>query len=489
MSGHVLCVPNISEGRDLALIAAVARAASAVPGVQVLSVEPDADHNRTVITFAAPVGVAVEAALRLAREAVKRIDLTAHSGGHPRIGAVDVIPFVPTPGANVDVCVRLANSLGERLARELELPVFLYDLAARLPAREDLANVRRGQFERLREGMEVPDFGPREVHPSAGAVAVGARHPIVNFNIDLETTDMKTAESIAKRIRASNGGFPGLRAKAVARPSLGRVQVSTVIRDSRVTSVPMVYAEVYDLAGEKGVGVAGTEFIGLVPKDALEGYSLQDVKMRHFIPEAQTMDAQLEKVEQTARWQGAARTLVEATATTEMPGGGSVAAASGALAAGLGLMALRVTLQGKKTPEEDKVKLRGFVDALDACRRELEACMAEDAAAFEHFMSAYQLPKDVERRTEKVQAALKRACEAPMNTARYCLKTLRTAADAGPVCSKFVASDMACARHLARASIHCALENVKINLGLIKDAVYVQDAEREMKDILKGICD
>ncbi|MDE2314641.1 MAG: glutamate formimidoyltransferase, partial [Elusimicrobia bacterium] len=213
MTALVECVPNFSEGRDKAKVEAVVAAAKSVPGVTILDVETDADHNRCVLSFVAPPQAAAEACFAVARKSCELIDLNVHKGEHPRMGAVDVIPFIPVRGVSVEDCVKLAEALARRIGEELQIPAYLYDLAARMPERKDLASVRKGQFEGLRDLIgkdpsRAPDFGPNRIHPTAGAVAVGARRQIVNFNLNLDTADMAAGKDIAKRLRASGGGLP-----------------------------------------------------------------------------------------------------------------------------------------------------------------------------------------------------------------------------------------------------------------------------------------
>ncbi|MEK7745912.1 MAG: glutamate formimidoyltransferase, partial [Elusimicrobiota bacterium] len=247
----VECVPNFSEGRDKAKVEAIAAAVRSAAGVRVLDVETDPDHNRCVLSFVAPVEAAVEAAFRGAKRAVELIDLNLHKGEHPRMGAVDVIPFIPVAGTTIADCSALAAELGARIGSELGVPVYLYDRAARRPERADLAKVRKGQFEGLREELgknpdRDPDFGPRRIHPTAGAVAVGAREQIINFNLNLKGVSMEAAKGIAKKVRTSGGGLPSLRAKEIAlaapaengpRAAQGLAQISTVLTDYRVTSL------------------------------------------------------------------------------------------------------------------------------------------------------------------------------------------------------------------------------------------------------------
>ncbi|HEX4601745.1 MAG TPA: glutamate formimidoyltransferase, partial [Gemmatimonadales bacterium] len=270
----VECVPNFSEGRDSATLAALERAITAVSGTTLLDVQADPAHHRSVFTFVAPPQAALEAAFQAMRVATERIDLTRHRGEHPRMGATDVVPFVPVRDVTMDACVALARRFGERAAAELQVPIYLYARAATRPERERLPDVRRGEFEGLRERIGTdaaadPDFGPRRIHPTAGATAVGARPYLVAFNIYLDTPDVAVAKDIAKRIRTSSGGLPAVQASGF--DVGGRAQVSMNLLDLDTTSPAIVYAAVAAHAQARGVGIAKSEVVGLLPERALIG--------------------------------------------------------------------------------------------------------------------------------------------------------------------------------------------------------------------------
>lgn len=270
----VECVPNFSEGRDESVVDAIADAIASVDGVTLLDVEMDADHHRSVITFVGNRDAVVEAALRGARVAVDRIDLTKHKGEHPRMGALDVCPFVPIRGVTMEDCVAAARQAGQRIAEELGVPVYLYEEAATRPERRALPNVRRGEFEGLREEIETnperkPDFGPARIHPTAGATAVGARPPLIAFNVNLATSDVGIAKRIARAVRESSGGLKYVRAKGFDLADRGIVQVSMNMTNFKGTplfrAVELIRAE----AERYGVSIVGTEIVGLVPLEAL----------------------------------------------------------------------------------------------------------------------------------------------------------------------------------------------------------------------------
>jgi glutamate formiminotransferase len=267
------CIPNISEGRRPEVIDEMAACVSATPGVRLLHRTADVSHHRSVLTFVGDAAGLKTAVLALFEVAVRRIDLRTHEGVHPRIGAIDVVPFVPIAGVTMKDCVDLAREVGAAVAQRFELPVFLYEEAARSDGRRRLEDIRRGQFEglgaKLREAAWQPDYGPREPHPSAGATAIGARVPLIAYNINLATDRLDVAKAIAKTIRESSGGLPRVKAMGVPLPELGIVQVSMNLTDYRVTPVHVVFDRVKSEAARHGVRVRESEIIGLIPEAAL----------------------------------------------------------------------------------------------------------------------------------------------------------------------------------------------------------------------------
>ncbi len=285
----VECVPNFSEGRDRRLVEALASRIAAVAGARVLDVAMDADHNRSVITFAAPPGAVVNAALAAAQLAIERIDLTCHKGVHPRIGALDVLPFVPLEGITLGDCAALAWEAGRRLWEELGVPVYFYEAAARLPGRRRLENVRRGQFEGLRltapaDPDSRPDVGGPELHPSAGATAVGARKILIAWNINLDTNDVQTARAIARAVRASNGGLRCVKALGLPLRSRGLAQVSMNLTDFETTPMQVVFEAVRREAEARGARILSSEIIGLLPRKALELAAAHFLQFENFLP-------------------------------------------------------------------------------------------------------------------------------------------------------------------------------------------------------------
>ncbi len=270
-------MPNFSEGRNLACVAALESTIAAVPGVIVLDRTSDTDHNRSVITFAGPPAPVLDAAVRVAAKAAGSIDLTRHEGVHPRLGALDVLPFVPLRGASLEDCAELAHRTGDRIWSELHIPVYFYEAAARRPECCKLEDVRRGTC--------PPDLGGPALHPTAGAVIIGARKVLIAFNINLATSDLEIAKDIARSIRASSGGLPGVKALGLRLASRGLVQVSMNLTDFEQTSVHTVFDLVKLLAETRGVKIAESELIGLLPRQAVDAAFAHFIKLPAFDPD------------------------------------------------------------------------------------------------------------------------------------------------------------------------------------------------------------
>jgi glutamate formiminotransferase len=267
------CVPNFSEGRRPEVVQEIARAIISVPGIKMLDQSSDASHNRSVFTFAGEPAAVKEAALRAARRAAELIDMEQHRGEHPRIGATDVIPLVPISGVSMDECVALARELGREIGEKLGIPVYLYEEAALAAERKNLAAVRRGEYEGLKEAIRQPDrrpdFGPPRLHPTAGATAVGARPPLIAFNINLNCSDVKVARRIARSIRGSSGGYPSIKALGVLIEETGAAQVTINVCDYRLVSLARIFETVKSEAARYGVAISSSEIVGVLPMEAL----------------------------------------------------------------------------------------------------------------------------------------------------------------------------------------------------------------------------
>ena len=290
----VECIPNFSEARRPQVVEAILAAITGVAEISLLDHSSDNDHNRSVITYAGPPAAVEEAAFRAIRRAAGLINLDQHSGSHPRIGATDVVPFVPISGISMEECVQMARRLGERVGRELKIPVYLYEEAAMRPERKNLENIRRGQYEGLKAEIETnperqPDFGPSQLGP-AGATVIGARHPLIAYNVYLDSEDVSIAKAIAKKIRQSSGGLPSV--KALGMLVEGRAQVSMNLTNFRQTSVRQVVEAIRAEAKELGTGIHHCELIGLIPREALIEAAVEYLQLYGFQP-GQILERQL----------------------------------------------------------------------------------------------------------------------------------------------------------------------------------------------------
>lgn len=478
----VECVPNFSEGRDRGTLDALRAALTSVPAVKLLDVQADASHHRSVFTFVAPPDAAVEAAFRAAQVARDRIDLSRHRGEHPRMGATDVVPFVPVRDVTMDDCVTLAKRLGERVGRELEIPVFLYARAAARRERERLPDVRKGEFEGLREriGMDPaadPDFGPKRIHATAGATAVGARPFLVAYNIYLDTTDVGIAKEIAKKIRTSGGGLPAVQASGFE--VNGRAQVSMNLLDIDVTPPATVFAVVEAEARARAVGILTSEVVGLVPERAIVGAGAAYLKL----PDA--ADHLLEAKIRAAEGPSLDGWIEALASAAPVPGGGSAAALAGALAAGLVAMVARLTI-GRKTYAAVEGRAREILIEADALRAELRRLVDEDAAAYTAVSAAYKTPKDDPARASRIDQALLGAARTPLATALAAARLVALGRAIGEIGNKKAVSDAKVAEGLARAALAGAVENVTINVAALTDPALGTDLLEEAERLGRG---
>ncbi len=455
------CVPNFSEGRDAAKVDALIEAVRSVAGVTFLDRELDADHNRSVLTFAGPPEAVTEAALRAVGKAVELIDLNHHSGVHPRIGAADVVPFVPIEDVTIEDCVRIATRVGEEIWKRYQVPVYFYEAAARKPDRVNLENIRRGQFEGLRDEIatnpeRAPDVGEPRVHPTAGATVVGARKFLIAYNINLGTPDVDIAKRIARSIRYSSGGFRYVKAMGVLLTSRNLAQVSMNLTDFEQTPIHRVFEAVRTEAERYGVPVVGSEIVGLIPKKALEMAAEYFLRAESFRP-----SIILENRLAEAAPSGLNEFLDVLAAPSATPGGGSASAAAGAMAAALGAM---VAALAKREGGE-----------FEADRKFLSEAVERDCQAFNRVMAAYRIPKA--ERAPHVEEALHLAATVPMEVAeRTHALDQRLAALQREAPARF-SSDLETARALTQAAMAGALANVRINLESITDEGFHQAIE------------
>lgn len=482
------CVPNFSEGRNPAVVQALIAAVTSVPDVWLLHQTMDADHHRSVLTFAGLPDAVGEAALRVITAATKLIDIRRHEGVHPRIGATDVVPFVPIQDISMDECVRLARAVGQEVGTRLGIPVFLYEQAASNPAHRQLGSIRLGGLKGLASRMErdpawLPDFGPAHLHETAGATVIGARQPLIAFNANLKTNDLSVAKAIARSIRQSNGGLPCLKAIGVGLANRGIVQVAMNLTDYRVTPIHKAFQAVTTEAAKHGVEVAGSELIGLAPQAALDQAAVASLQFERFDP-AQILERSIAAAMSGKKEPDPTLSdFLNAVAAAEpTPAGGSVAALVGALAASLGVMGARLN---SRTDEE-----RG----LTQLKNRLRQLVQEDADAYGKLSEAYKIPKHDPDRQTSITVALHRATEIPLDIAEQACEAGRLLHAICKSAKPLVLSDLTVGLHMAitasLAGIITAKTNVKyqFNQQLAHDILNrIRDAERSLEE-LKALC-
>ena len=473
MSTLVECVPNFSEGRDRAKVDSIIEAMK-LPGVYLLDREMDADHNRCVITLVGDRESIAEAAIRGVGRAAELIDLTRHQGAHPRIGAADVIPFVPIEGLAIEDCVSIARRVGEEIWKRYQIPVYLYEAAATTPERQNLENIRRGQFEGLREEIATnparrPDFGEPRIHPTAGATVVGARKFLIAYNIYLNTPDVEIAKQVAKAVRFSNGGLRYV--KAAGFPVRGLAQVSMNLTDFEQTPIARVFEFVRREAARYGVAPAFSEIVGLIPKKALEMASEWSLQIENF-DSSLILENRLQAIMGGKMAVGGLRAGVEPfveqlAAPTATPGGGSASAAAGAMAAALASMVTGMS-RGKKNYLQYERELSDALARLSMLREEFKSAIDADAASYDAVMKAYKAKSD-----GAITEALKGATNVPLGVAERAREVARIVETLKPITNPKMASDLTVAAALAQAALTGALANVEINLADLTDAAFV----------------
>ena len=464
------CVPNFSEARRPEVIEAIQAEIAAVDGVHVLDRHMDEDHNRTVITFVgSPTGVE-EAAFRAIAKAAELIDLNQHTGSHPRIGATDVVPFIPISGATMQDCVEIAKRLGKRVADELDIPVYLYEEAASSPDRRNLATHRKGQYETLREAIQTdparaPDFGPKALGP-AGATVIGAREFLIAFNVYLTTNEVAIARKIAKTVRHSSGGLRYV--KALGMLVDGRAQVSMNLTNFRKTPIALVVETIRREAQRYGVAIHHSELVGLIPQDALVDAAVWYTQLDQFEPE-QILERKLYALAAGGEPQPAAdgkAFLADLADGSPTPGGGSAAAYAGAMGAALVAMVARLTL-GKKKYADVQAEMEAVLSEAESLRASLALAVEKDAAAFEKVMAAFRLPRKTEAeiaaRKQAIQETMQHAAEVPLSTAEKAVRVMELALQAAKLGNANAITDAATGASLAQAALTGAGYNVRIN--------------------------
>jgi len=543
----VECVPNFSEGRDEAIIKQITDRIEEVDGVVLLDVDPGKDTNRTVVTFVGtPEGVE-EAAFRAIKKASEIIDMRQHSGAHPRMGATDVCPFVPVAGVTTEDCIEISKTLGKRVGEELKIPVYLYEHSASTPERENLANIRQGEFEGLAKKLEdphwKPDFGPAKIHEKAGALVTGAREFLIAYNIDLNTRDKRKAKEIAltirekgRRMRDENyqpvtndegnlvvipGIFDNVKAIGWYIPEYGQAQISINLTNYKIAPPHLVFDKVREIALEKGLVVTGSELVGLIPLEAMlnagryflekqgSSYAVSDKELVHtaivslglndiskFDPDEKIIEYKIAKhnllVNLTVKG-----FVDELASDSHAPGGGSVAALCGSLAAGLASMVGNLTT-GKynfKTSEErieykeNEARMLTMAWEAQQMKKQLVEAIDKDTEAFNGYMAAMKLTKkteeDKKKRSIAIQKAIKNATLVPLHTMKLCWEVIVLADTAAKYGNQNALSDAGVSAITALTGLKSAYLNVLINLPGIKDEEFKNKIREEAEKILK----
>ena len=535
MTRLVECVPNFSDGRHRAVIDAIARSISGVSGVKLLDVDPGADTNRTVYTFVGPPEAVAEAAYRSAQKAAELIDMSAHRGAHPRIGALDVCPFVPVAEISMQECAELARQVGRRIGSELGIPVYFYEHAASSDERKSLANIRTGEYEGLAQKLAdprwVPDAGPSTFNARSGATVVGAREFLLAYNVNLNTRDRRLANEIALNIREGGrasrdahgdiirdadgasvktpGRLKAVRAIGWYIEQYRQAQVSINLLDFNTTPLHVVFETARDEAEKMGLIVTGSELVGLTPLTPLieaGRYFLRKQGKSAGVPQRELIETAIRSLglDQLAPFDPekkvieyqfkpsaplmsltCTRFVDEVSTESPAPGGGSVAALMGSLGAALATMVANLTV-GKKGYEAVWTQMAAVSESGQSLKDRLARAVDEDTEAFNRVMDATRLPKSTPEqqadRSTAIQAASTHAAEVPLQTARLCLDAMALAEQAAVSGNRNAASDAGVAALAARAGVEGAVLNVLINLGSIADASFragcVAEADR-----------
>ncbi|HEX3068634.1 MAG TPA: glutamate formimidoyltransferase [Thermoanaerobaculia bacterium] len=519
----VECVPNISEGRRADVYEAVAAAAAAVNGVTLLNVDPGADTNRTVITFVGEPEAVIEGAFQLIRKGIELIDMSTHRGAHPRIGAVDVVPFIPVSGVTMDDCVDLARRLGERVGRELHVPVYLYEAACSAPHRRNLADVREGEYEgcarKVTDPRWAPDFGPAAFVPRTGAIVIGARKFLVAYNVNLNTLDKRLATRVAfdvrerGRMKRDDDGNPIVDAKGEPMwepgllksvkavgwviPEFGCAQVSINLTDLDIAPLHVVFDTCEERARERGLRVTGSEIVGLVPRDVLlaagrhylgrmgrpTGVSESALmhaairtlglsELKPFDPKERVIEYRLATPARLASM--TVRDFIdELSSDSPAPGGGSVSALMASMAAGLASM-VAVLSHTRKGFESKQTDLDRIAVRAQSLKDAFLAAVDADTAAFDQLLDAMRMPKSTPEEQSARDAAMTEATvaatEVPLGVLESCAEAIELCMEVGRIGLQASLSDAGVGAQAARAAAAGAYQNVCINLAGLSDA-------------------
>ena len=537
MKKIVECVPNFSEGKDKSVINAISAAVESVDGVKLLDVDPGADFNRTVYTFVGEPDSVIEAAFRAAKVGVALIDMTKHKGEHARMGALDVCPFIPIKDVTDDDCIKLSKKFGERMAKEIGVPVFLYAKSAAKPERVRLPDIRKGEYEALEEKFKdpsfKPDYGKPVFVPKSGATATGCRDILLAYNINLNTNDKSIASKISGKIRTSGvikkdkdgnkiigpdgkperipGRFKGVQAGGMMYDE-NIAQVSMNLLNYREVNLHDVFGAVQEEAGKLGAKATGSEIVGLVPKESLilagkfyskkDGLKISDEEelvglsidklglseLYPFKPEEKVIEYMVEETGPLASMK-VNGFLSELASSSPAPGGGSVAALAGSLGAALSSMVCNLTI-GKEKYADVQDEIKEVLKKSEQLRKKLTKLIDEDTEAFNDVMKAFKMPKETEeqkkKRSEAIQEGYKTAAAVPLETANTCEKILDVAMVVAKKGNQNSITDSAVSALMAQAGVESAILNVKINRGSIKDETFVKKISSELDKLQKN---
>lgn len=484
MEKIVECIPNFSEGRDQAKLDQILDEIKS-SGVELLDQEKDPDHNRAVVTFVGEPEAALEAAFAAVKKAAELIDLNKHKGEHPRMGATDVVPFVPIKNMTTRECVELAKRLGKRIADELKIPVYLYEAAATRPDRENLANIRKGEFEGIRDDIATnpdrkPDFGEPKIHPTAGATVVGARFPLIAFNMNLNTSDVSIAQKIAQAIRFGSGGFRYTKSLGFELKEEKLAQVSCNMTNYTKTPLHRVFETAKREAERYGVNIKESEIVGLVPEKALIDTARYYLQLDRF-NEEQILEYKLHGKVGKQSIMDFLHVLALAKPT---PGGGSVAALQGALGTALLSMVTGITV--KKTKDKELKDFHGF---LKITAYEFYKYVDKDKNAFDKVIEAFKLPDDTDkakkRKKSAIQNAYKYAAQVPLEVCKKVLFIYPYAKILAKKGLKNAISDVGVALYSLHSGFMAARVNVLINLNSITDKQFNKTVSKELEALVK----
>lgn len=537
MEKIVECVPNFSEGRDKSVIDAISAAIKSVDGVKLLDVDPGADFNRTVYTFVGEPEPALEAAFKATKVGTALIDMTKHKGEHARMGAVDVVPFIPIKGVTDDDCIKLSKKFGERMSKELGIPVFLYAKSATRPDRVKLPDIRKGEYEALEKKFKdpsfKPDYGKPVFVPKSGATATGCRDILLAYNVNLNTSDKSIASAISGKIRTSGvtkkdkdgkdvigpdgqpvkipGRFKGVQAGGMMYNE-NIAQVSMNLLNYKEVNLHDTFEAVKEEAEKLGTKVTGSEIVGVVPKESLvlagkfyakkEGLKISDEdelvtlaidklglsQLYQFKPEEKVIEYMIEETGPLAS-STVKEFLSELASSSPAPGGGSVAALAGGLGAALSSMVCNLTI-GKEKYADVQDEIKKALKKSEQLRKKLTNLIDKDTEAFNDVMKAFKMPKETEeqksKRSKAIQEGYKVAAGVPLETARTCEEILDVAMVVAKKGNQSSITDAAISAIMAKAGVEGAILNVKINLGSIKDEKFVKKVSSELKELQKN---